>query len=535
MKKRAIIKDVIDVNKVFILDSTLRDGVQAKGISFSVDDKLKIAQKLDSLGVSYIEAGNPGSNPKDLEFFARAKELKLENAKLCAFGATHRVGISVEEDINVASMIEADTPVVSVFGKAWDLHVFDILDTTKENNLKIISDTISYFKSKGKEVIFDAEHFFDGYKSNPDYALECICAAKSAGADCIVLCDTNGAAFPDEIEKITKEAINKVDIPIGIHCHNDIGVAIANSLMAVRAGATHVQGTMNGIGERCGNANLSAIIPNLELKMGYSCIKEGKLEDITDTARFVSEIANISHDERQPYVGACAFSHKGGMHVDGVMKNSSTFEHINPEAVGNVRRVLISEMAGRANVIKAIQKVDPSLDKHSAEVGKVINKLKELEYEGYQFEGAESSMDLLIRKVLGKYEPYFDLNQFKVIVSEPSGKELSSSALIKIHVGKSEAITAAEGNGPVAALDTALRRALEQFYPQLKDVRLTDYKVRVLDSQNATESKVRVLVESSDGINSWSTVGVSTDIIDASWHALVDSLEYKLLLDSLKN
>ena len=262
MKKRAIIKDVIDVNKVFILDSTLRDGAQAKGISFSVDDKLKIAQKLDSLGVSYIEAGNPGSNPKDLEFFARAKELKLENAKLCAFGATHRVGISVEEDINVASMIEADTPVVSVFGKAWDLHVFDILDTTKENNLKIISDTISYFKSKGKEVIFDAEHFFDGYKSNPDYALECICAAKSAGADCIVLCDTNGAAFPDEIEKITKEAINKVDIPIGIHCHNDIGVAIANSLMAVRAGATHVQGTMNGIGERCGNANLSAIIPN---------------------------------------------------------------------------------------------------------------------------------------------------------------------------------------------------------------------------------------------------------------------------------
>ena len=535
MVKNDKLKGSGNVNKkIHILDSTLRDGTQAEGISFSVEDKLKITKKLDALGISYIEAGNPGSNPKDLEFFSRAANLKLEHAKLCAFGSTHRVGISVEEDSNVHSLIEANTPVVSIFGKAWDLHVSDILKTTKENNLKIIEDTVSFFKAKGKEVIFDAEHFFDGYKSDSKYALECALAAERAGADCIVLCDTNGAAFPEEIFDITKEVATLLKTSVGIHCHNDIGVAIANSLSAVRAGAVHVQGTMNGIGERCGNANLSAIIPNLELKMGYLCLEEGKLEDITDTSRFVSEIANVSYDERQPYVGACAFAHKGGMHADGVLKNPATFEHINPEAVGNVRRVLISEMAGRANVIKAIRRVDSTLDKHSEDVGRVIDKLKELEYEGYQFEGAESSIDMLIRKVLGKYEPYFDLNQFKVIVSEPSGGEMSSSALIKIHVGESATITAAEGNGPVDALDKALRRALEQFYPQLADVRLTDYKVRVLDSQNATRSKVRVLVESTDGTNSWSTVGVSTDIIEASWHALVDSLEYKLLLDSSK-
>ncbi len=526
---------IIVNKKVYILDSTLRDGMQAEGISFSVEDKIKIAKKLDDLGVSYIEAGNPGSNPKDLEFFERAKSLELKNSKLCAFGSTHRVGIKVEEDKNILSLLQTDTPAVCIFGKAWDLHVSDILNTTLENNLSLISETVAFFKSHNKEVIFDAEHFFDGYASNPEYAIKCIKAANDAGADCIVLCDTNGATFPTEISNIVADAIKNTNVNIGIHCHNDTGVAVANSVIGVRAGAVHVQGTMNGIGERCGNANLCTIIPNLELKLGYSCIKEGKIEDITDAARYISEIANISHDERQPYVGASAFAHKGGMHVDGVSKNPKTFEHIDPETVGNTRRVLISEMSGRANLIKAIRKVDNTLDKHSEEVEKVIKKLKELEYEGYQFEGAESSMELLIRKILGKYKPYFDLNQFKVIVSEPSGEELSSSALIKIHVGNSATMTAAEGNGPVDALDLALRRALEQFYPQLSDVRLTDYKVRVLDSQNATASKVRVLVESSDGTNSWSTVGVSTDIIDASWHALVDSIEYKLLLDSAES
>ena len=517
-----------------IFDSTLRDGMQTEGISFSVEDKLRIAKKLDELGISYIEAGNPGSNPKDIEFFERAKKTEFANAKLCAFGSTHRLGKSVDEDENILAILDAGTPAVCIFGKTWDLHVADILKTSNENNLKLIFDTVSYLKAHKKEVIFDAEHFFDGYKANSVYALECIKTAEQAGADCVVLCDTNGSAFPDEVYKITAEVANYIGTPIGVHCHNDTGMAAANSIAAVRAGAVHVQGTINGLGERCGNANLCTIIPNLELKLSYSCLDGGKLEDITDTARFVSEIANIAHDEHQPYVGSCAFAHKGGMHADGVMKNPKTFEHIDPEAVGNTRRVLISEMSGRANLIKAIRKVDKTLDKHSAEVGLVIDKLKELEYEGYQFEGAESSMELLIRKILGKYKPYFNLNQFKVIVSEPSGDEVSSSALIKIHVGDNASITADEGNGPVDALDRALRRALEQFYPQLKNVRLTDYKVRVLDSR-AASSKVRVLVGSSDGVNNWSTVGVSTDIIDASWHALVDSLEYKLLLDSVKS
>lgn len=521
--------------KIAILDSTLRDGAQAEGISFSVSDKIKIAKTLDALGVAYIEAGNPGSNPKDMEFFAQAKELMLEHAKLCAFGSTCRVGKRPEEDAGVQALLGAGTPAVSVFGKAWDLHVSDILNTTLDNNLKIISDTITYLKANGKEVIFDAEHFFDGYQANSAYALACVDAAQAAGADCIVLCDTNGATFPTEVGQITKEVAERLTVPVGIHCHNDVGVGVANSIIAVRSGALHVQGTMNGLGERCGNANLCTIIPNLELKLGYSCLKPGKLEEITEAARYVSEIANISHDERQPYVGSSAFAHKGGMHVDGVLKNPKTFEHVDPESVGNTRRVLISEMAGRANLLKAIHKIDATLDKHSAAVGKVMDRLKELEFEGYQFEGAESSMELLIRKILGKYKPYFDLNQFKVIVSEPSGDELSSSALIKIHVGSEASITAAEGNGPVDALDKALRGALEHFYPQLACVRLTDYKVRVLDSQNATGSKVRVLVESTDGTNSWSTVGVSTDIIEASWHALVDSLEYKLLLDTVKN
>lgn len=525
----------MEKKKVSILDSTLRDGAQAEGISFSVADKIKIVNALDALGIDYIEAGNPGSNPKDMEFFAQARNLSLSHAKLCAFGATCRVGLKPEEDANIQSLLSAETPAVCVFGKAWDLHVHDILKTTPKNNLKIITDTIMYLKANGKEVIFDAEHFFDGYSSNSEYALACAKAAQDAGADFVVLCDTNGAAFPYEIEQITKKVTDLLTVDIGIHCHNDVGVAVANSVAAVRAGAVHIQGTMNGLGERCGNANLCTIIPNLELKLGYSCLAQDRLEEITDTARYVSEIANISHDERQPYVGSSAFAHKAGMHVDGVLKNPKTFEHINPEYVGNTRRVLISEMAGRANLLKAIRKIDPTLDKRSKEVGKVIDKLKELEYEGYQFEGAESSMELLIRKILGNYKPYFELNQFKVIVSEPSGEELSSSALIKIHVGSDASITAAEGNGPVDAIDKALRGALEHFYPQLACVRLTDYKVRVLDSQNATASKVRVLVESTDGVNNWSTVGVSTDIIDASWHAVVDSLEYKLLLDSAKN
>ncbi len=522
------------MKRVYLYDSTLRDGMQAEGISFSVEDKIKIAKKLDALGIDYIEAGNPGSNPKDLEFFSRIGDIKLENAKICAFGSTHRVGLSPQEDANVVSLLRANTPVVAIFGKAWDLHVADILKTDLDTNLTLIYNTVAFFKQKGKEVVFDAEHFFDGYKANAAYSRKCVQTAVKAGADWVVLCDTNGGTFPGDIGRITAEMVSGFDVKIGIHCHNDTGMAVANSVFAVKSGAVQVQGTINGIGERCGNANLCTIIPNLQLKLGYECLDREKMTSLTAVARYISEIANISHNERQPYVGASAFAHKGGMHVDGVLKNPKTFEHISPEMVGNVRRMLVSEMSGRSNLIAAIKNVDPSLDKTSAETQRIIDKLKNLEYIGYQFEGAESSMELLIRKELGKYAPFFALNHFKVIVSEPSGEEYSSSALIKIHVNDEEDIAAAEGDGPVNALDRALRKALERFYPQLSEVRLTDYKVRVLNGQKATASTVRVLIESTDGTNSWSTVGVSSDIIEASWRALVDSVEYKLLMDGIR-
>ena len=522
------------MSKIYITDSTLRDGMQCEGISFSVEDKMKILKILDNLGIDYIEGGNPASNPKDIDFFEKAKLVNLSNSKIVAFGSTRRVGLSAEIDPGLNALAESGADVVSIFGKAWKLHVTDILKTTLDDNLKIIYESVKFLKDAGKEVLFDAEHFFDGYKNDASYAIECIKAADSAGTDSIILCDTNGAAFPHETEEIVKNAAKNVKAKIGIHCHNDVGMAAANSIYAVRGGAVHVQGTFNGIGERCGNANLCTIIPNLQLKMGYECIPPEKMEEMTSSARYISEIANISHGKHQPYVGSSAFTHKAGMHVDGVLKNPSTFEHISPEAVGNSRRLLVSEMSGRSNVLKYIQKVDPSIDKHSEKTALVIEKLKELEFEGYQFEGAESSLELLIRRILGKYKPFFQLNQFKVIVSEPAGGEKSASALIKIHVGNSEEITAADGEGPVDALDKALRKALERFYPQISRVRLTDYKVRVLDSARATESLTRVLVESSDGENKWSTVGVSRDIIEASWRAVVDSVEYKLLLDAKK-
>jgi len=522
------------MKKIDIYDSTLRDGAQAEGISFSVDDKLKIVERLDKLGVSYIEAGNPGSNPKDLEFFERVKKIKLSNIRLAAFGSTRRVGIKVEDDNNVKSLLRADTPAVAIFGKSWDLHVTDILKTTLDENLRMIEETLRFFKEKGKEVIFDAEHFFDGYKSNPEYAVQALHAAIKGGADCLVLCDTNGGCFPMEIYDITKKICETFDVPVGIHCHNDTGMAVANSIMAVQAGAVHVQGTFNGFGERCGNANLCTIIPNLQLKLGIQCIPEDKMEKLTSTARYVSELANVTHDERAPYVGHSAFAHKGGMHIDGVNKNPVTFEHIDPTLVGNKRRFLMSEVSGRSTILSTIRTVDPSITKDSPEAKQIIDKLKELEHQGYQFEGAESSFELVVRKELGKYRPFFDLGQFKVIVSEPSGENFSSSAMIKVYVDGKEEINAAEGDGPVNALDKALRKALERFYPQLKEMRLTDFKVRVLDSKTATAAKVRVLIESTDGESMWSTVGVSTDIIEASWRALVDSIEYKLLKDKSK-
>ncbi len=522
------------MNKVYIYDSTLRDGAQAEGISFSVEDKLKLVEKLDELGINYIEAGNPGSNPKDLEFFRRVKEMELKHIKLAAFGSTRRVGIKVEDDNNVQSLLKADTPAVAIFGKSWDLHVKDILKTTLDENLKMIEETIHFLKEKGKEVVFDAEHFFDGYKENSDYAMKALQAAVDGGADCLALCETNGGCFPLEVYEITKKVCETFDVPVGIHCHNDTGMAVANSIVAVEAGAVHVQGTFNGFGERCGNANLCTIIPNLQIKKGKECIPPENIKMMTSVARYISELANVAHNERAPYVGYSSFAHKGGMHIDGVNKNPKTFEHIDPSLVGNRRRFLMSEVAGRATILSKINAVDPTITKNSPESKQIIDKLKALEHEGYQFEGAESSFELVIRKELGKYTPFFELDHFKVIVGEPSRADESSSAIIKINVNGEEEITASEGDGPVNALDKALRKALERFYPELKEMRLTDFKVRVLDSKTATASKVRVLIESSDGEDVWNTIGVSTDIIDASWKALVDSVEYKLLKDQEK-
>lgn len=517
------------MSKIYIYDSTLRDGAQAQGISFSVEDKLKIVAKLDKLGINYIEAGNPGSNPKDIEFFEKVKKMELKNSRLAAFGSTRRAGINAENDANVQSLLKAGTPVVTIFGKAWDFHVLEVLRTTLDENISMIMDTIRFFKEQGKEVIFDAEHFFDGYKANAEYALSTLKAAADSGAECLVLCDTNGGTFPDrifEITKLVKEKFNAVDI--GIHCHNDTGMAEANSIMAVKAGAVQVQGTINGFGERCGNANLITIIPNLQLKMECQCIPEENIMRITKTARFVSEIANIMHNERAPYVGNCAFAHKGGMHIDAVIKNTVSFEHIDPSIVGNQRRVLMSEVSGRSTIISAINEVEPGISKDSPEAKKIIDKLKQLEHEGYQFEGAESSFELVIRKELGKHKNFFELEDFKVIITDPDKEDLSASAIIKVKVGDLDEITAAEGDGPVNALDKALRKALEVFYPELSKMRLTDFKVRVLDSESATAAKVRVWIESTDGENSWSTVGVSTNVINASWKALVDSVEYML-------
>ena len=516
--------------KIQIFDSTLRDGAQAQGISFSVEDKVKILKSLDALGVGYIEAGNPGSNPKDLEFFERAKRIDLQHAKLAAFGSTRRRDIRVDEDANVKSLLMADTPTIVIFGKSWDFHVTDIIRTTLEENLAMIRETLAFFREKGKEVIYDAEHFFDGYKNNPEYALKTLAAAVEGGASCLVLCDTNGGCFPDEtvdIVRIVKAA--QPGVEIGIHCHNDAGMAVANTILAVDAGASHVQGTYIGFGERCGNANLSTIIANLQLKRGYDCIPAASLADLTVTARRVAEISNITLNERDPYVGRSAFAHKGGMHIDGVTKSTRSFEHVSPEAVGNERTFLMSEVSGRNTILEKIRQVAPRLDKDSPETAEIMLRLKELEHMGYQFEGAESTFELIIRKQLGKYKPFFELEHFKIIGEQPPSGPYSSSAIIKVKVDGTSEISAAEGDGPVHALDRALRKVLVTFYPELAKVHLTDFKVRVLDTRSATAAKVRVLIESTDGESVWSTVGVSTDIIEASWIALVDSIEYVLL------
>lgn len=518
------------IKEIKIFDSTLRDGAQGEGISFSVNDKLKIVAALDNLGIAYIEAGNPGSNVKDLEFFEKLKSMELRNSKIVAFGSTRRKNITADLDPNVASLLEADTPAIAIFGKTWDFHVTDIIKTTLEENLKMIYDTILYLKSLGKEVIFDAEHFFDGYKSNPQYAMRALKSAVDGGADAVVLCDTNGGTFPSDVYDITKMVSDSFNIEIGIHCHNDCGMAVANSIMAVNAGSTHVQGTFIGFGERCGNANLSTIIPNLQLKMNLKCVPKDQIQNLTRAARYISEISNLQLFHGMPYVGNGAFAHKGGMHIDGVSKASSSFEHISPQSVGNQRRFLMSEVSGKSTVLPLINKIDKTISKNSPEAQKIIDKLKELEHKGYQYEGAEASFELVIRKFLGKYIPPFEIDYFKTIGEHSTiGNDFTASSIIKVIVDDKEEITAEQGNGPVNALNKSLRKALEIFYPQLKEVHLTDYKVRVLDAENATSAKVRVLIESTDGKDSWTTVGVSTDIIEASLIALKDSIEYKLI------
>lgn len=520
------------MKKIEILDSTLRDGCQAEGISYSVKDKLRVVDALCQLGVTYIEAGNPTSNPKDIEFFEQLKGVDTGESKLVAFGSTRRKNTDVQSDSAVRALENADTPCVSIFGKSWSLHVSDVLNTTKEENLKMIADTVSYFKKLGKEVIYDAEHFFDGYKEDSEYALQTLGAAFDAGADCLVLCDTNGGAFPKDIKDITKIVIEKFNnTRIGIHCHNDNGMAVANSILAVEAGACHVQGTLLGFGERCGNANLAIIIPNLQIKSGYCCIDQEYMGRLTEIATKIAEITNIKVPKSEPYIGRSAFAHKAGMHADGVNKSAKSFEHIEPEIVGNERRFLMSEMAGRTAILTKVKKIVPDLTKDSKELKEIIAKLKELEYEGYQFEGADSSFELVVRKKLGRYKPFFRLINYTIVCEHPGVEGLYDRATIKIEVDGETEIAAAEGNGPVNALDKALRKALYRFYPSVKTVQLVDYKVRVLESTDATASKVRVLIDSSDGKMVWSTIGVSTDVIQASWMALVDSIEYKLICD----
>ncbi|WCN37139.1 citramalate synthase [Aneurinibacillus uraniidurans] len=515
---------------VYMYDTTLRDGTQGEGISLSVDDKLKIARKLDQLGVSYIEGGWPGSNPKDMEFFLRVKELKLKHAKVTAFGSTRRFGVTAEADDNLRMILESGVSAVAIFGKSWDFHVTEALGTTLDENLSMIYDSVRFLKENGLEVIYDAEHFFDGYKHNPDYALATLRQASEAGADWLALCDTNGGSLPHEISEIVGRVCKEFATPVGIHCHNDGELAVANSLAAVGAGARQVQGTINGFGERCGNTNLISIIPNLQLKLGYECVPPEQLKQLTNTSRYVYEIANINPPNLQPFVGHSAFAHKGGMHVSAILKAAETYEHIRPEDVGNTRRVLVSELSGQSNLLFKAQELNIELDKTKPEGRAIIQKIKEMEHQGYQYEGAEASFELLLRQGLGNYEDVFTVESFKVLMEKHGGADSTTEATVKLQVGGQTVHTVAEGNGPVNALDNALRKALEVAFPDISKMYLTDYKVRVLSEQDATASKVRVLVESTkDGEESWSTVGVSPNVIEASWEALIDSMRYALM------
>lgn len=512
---------------VKLFDTTLRDGAQTEGISFSLEDKLKIAHLLDEFGIHYIEGGWPGSNPKDIEFF---KTVKLKNAKLVAFSSTRRPGIKVEEDKNIQTLLEANTPVVSIFGKSWDFHVKDALKTTLEENLAMIKDTIAFAKKAGKEVIFDAEHFFDGYKANADYALKVLKTAEAAGAGVLCLCDTNGGTLAFEAQKIINEIKSKVKKPLGIHAHNDSECAVSVSGMAVYCGCTHVQGTINGYGERCGNANLCSIIPILKLKLKVDCVSDEQLQKLTEVSRHIAEIANLPQSAHQPFVGRSAFSHKGGIHVSAVAKHPGTYEHIKPELVGNERHVTVSELSGVSNLLFKAKEYGVDLQKDSPEIKGLIKTLKELEHQGYSFEEGEESFELLVKRTLGTIKPSFELEDFKIETDKHDDSPAVVTANIKLKVKGNQVVETGVGDGPVNAIDNALRKVLENVYPEIKTVKLTDYKVRVLNTEAGTAARVRVLIESADETKVWNTVGVSTNVIEASWLALVDSIEYKLML-----
>ncbi len=520
-------------NLVKIYDVTLRDGTQGENISFSIHDKVRIAQKLDDLGVHYIEGGWPGSNERDKGFFEEARNIRLRKAKIAAFGSTRRSKTTCEKDGSVQALLKAETPVATIVGKSWDFHVTEALRISLQENLEIISDTTAYLKKRIDEVFFDAEHFFDGFKNNPEHAIEAIQAAYNAGADVLVLCDTNGGTMPWEIESIVGQVNLKLNDPdLGIHTHNDGEVGVANALYAVRGGARQVQGTINGYGERCGNANLCSIIPDLRLKLGMDCLEDKELKKLYDTSHFIHELTNLPPIKHRPFVGESAFAHKGGLHVSAVMKNSETYEHVNPEVVGNRRRVLVSDLSGRSNVLYKAKELGIDLHSGDKRVSFILNDLKKLENEGYEFEGADASFELLIRKALGSYRKPFHLERASTITDKlADDEEPSTKATIVVQVdGVTERMTAI-GNGPVNAMDQALRKALEKFYPNLKKVRLKDYRVRVLSTKRGSDAVVRVLIESGDGDSDWSTVGVSENIVEASRKALVDSIDYKILKD----
>ena len=515
--------------RIHTLDTTLRDGTQGEAVSFSVDDKLVIAQKLDELGIDYIEGGWPGSNPRDKEFFARAKSLHLKHARLTAFGATRFAKNPVERDPNVRALVESETPAVSIFGKSWDFHVSRALGISEEENRKLISETVKYLKDHGREMIYDAEHFFDGYKANPSFALRTLEAAAQAGADVLCLCDTNGGTLTSELARIVAEVRRRFDGVLGIHCHNDTDVAVANTLAAIEEGATHVQGCMNGYGERCGNANLCSVLANIEIKLGHTTVGREKLANLTAVARFIAELANLQLRSDQPYVGHSAFAHKGGVHVSAVLKDAATYEHTQPENVGNRQRVLLSDLSGRGNILYKL-KQHGLPDRLSEDARKeLLERIKLMEYEGYELEAAEGTFELLVRQALHPGLSFFDIVNVETTTGiQPSGGA-KSSASVSLRARDGVHTASATGTGPVHALDMCLRQCLAALYPSIANVRLTDYKVRVLEPKRGTAAKVRVLIEWSDHRKSWATVGVSDNVIEASWKAMLDAIQLELM------